>query len=108
MHIRLTGDLEGITLGRKLVFIMFLAILLTNLLGITIKVEKVKASGTIYIRADGSIDPPTPNIITADNVTYTFTDDNYDSIVVERNNIVVDGAGYTLQGTGSGLFQVIV
>ncbi|UCE15779.1 MAG: right-handed parallel beta-helix repeat-containing protein [Candidatus Bathyarchaeota archaeon] len=33
---------------------------------------------------------------------YTFTDNIHGSLVVERNNIVVDGAGYTLQGTGSG------
>jgi len=55
----------------------------------------------IYIRADGSIDPLAP-ISTVDNITYTFTDNIYDSIVVERDNIVVDGAGYTVQGTGSG------
>ena len=55
----------------------------------------------IYIRADGSIVPLAP-ISTVDNITYTFTDNIYDSIVVERDNIVIDGAGYTLQGTGSG------
>jgi len=58
-------------------------------------------SGTIYIRADGSIDPPTAPISTVDNVTYTFTDSIYDSIVGERNNIVLNGNGYTLQGTGA-------
>jgi len=34
-----------------------------------LNIETVKASGTIYIRADGSIDPPTANITTTDNVT---------------------------------------
>ena len=68
-------------------------------MGLSFNVQTVKASGTIYIRADGSIDPPIANITTVDNVTYTFTDNNYDSIVVERDNITVDGAGYTLQGT---------
>jgi len=77
-------------------------ILLTSLLCVAFRVEKVQANGTIYIRADGSIDPPTANISTADNVTYTFLDNNYDSIVVERDNIVIDGASYTLQGAGSG------
>jgi parallel beta-helix repeat protein len=61
----------------------------------------VKAAGTIYIRADGSIDPPTASISTVDNITYTFTGDIYDSIVIERGDIVVDGEGYTLQGTNS-------
>lgn len=68
-------------------------------------VPPVQAVGTIYIRADGSIDPPTAPITTTDNVTYTFTDNilNHDSIIIERDNIVVDGGIYcTLQGTGLG------
>jgi parallel beta-helix repeat protein len=62
----------------------------------------VKAIGTIVIRADGSVEPDTAPIFTIDNVTYTFTGNIYDEIVVERDNIVVDGKGYTVQGTGSG------
>ena len=61
-----------------------------------------KASGTVYIRADGSIDPTSAPISTVDNVTYTFSDSIYDSIVIERDNIIVDGANYTVQGSGSG------
>jgi parallel beta-helix repeat protein len=60
------------------------------------------ASGTIYIRADGSIDPPTAPISSLDNITYTFTDNIYDSIVVEKSNIIIDGNEHTLQGSGSG------
>lgn len=63
----------------------------------------VEASAqTIYIRANGSVDPSTAPISTVDNVTYTFNGNISDSIVVEKNDIVVDGAGYTIQGTGSG------
>ncbi len=62
--------------------------------------RQVEATGTIYIRADGSIEGTT-DIMTFDNVTYTFTDNMNDEIIVERDDIVVDGAGYTLQGTGS-------
>jgi parallel beta-helix repeat protein len=52
-------------------------------------------AGIIYIRADGSIDPFTAPISTVDNVTYTFTGDMFnDSIVIERDNIVVNGAVY--------------
>jgi len=68
---------------------------------LAVNIQPVKASGTIYIRADGSVEG-TDKISTVDNITYTFTDNIYDSIVVERDNIVADGAGYTLQGTGSG------
>jgi parallel beta-helix repeat protein len=63
-------------------------------------IQPVKASGTIYIRADGSIDPSTAPIATIDNVTYTFADDINDSIIVERDNIVIDGNGFALQGYG--------
>ena len=56
---------------------------------------------SIYIRSDGSVDPPAP--IQRDGKVYTFTGNiaNY-TIEVQRDNIVVDGAGYTLQGNGSG------
>jgi len=69
------------------------------LMELSFNVQPVKANGTIYIKADGSIDPPTANITSIDDVTYTFTDNNHDEIVVERDNIVIDGAGYTVQGT---------
>jgi parallel beta-helix repeat protein len=64
-------------------------------------VQKARASGTIYIRADGSIDPPTAPIATVDNVTYTLTGNitsDADGIVVERDNIVVYGKNYAIQG----------
>ncbi len=75
-----------------------LTLLLLSMLTLAFNIQPAKASGTIYIRADGSIEPSTANITSTDNVTYYFTDNNYDEIVVERNNIVVDGAGYTVQG----------
>jgi parallel beta-helix repeat protein len=60
---------------------------------------------TIYIRADGSVDPPTAPIQRNGNL-YTLTDNIYTSatygIVISRNNIIVDGSGHTLQGSRSG------
>ena len=57
---------------------------------------------SIHIRSDGSVDPSTAPIQRVGEV-YTFTGNiaNY-TIEVQRNNIVVDGAGYTLQGNASG------
>jgi parallel beta-helix repeat protein len=81
---------------------IMLTLLLMSMLTLAFNAQPVKASGTTYIRADGSIDPPTAKITSADNITYTFTDNIYDSIVVERDNIFVDGLGYAVQGTGSG------
>lgn len=75
---------------------------LLGILSLGSNVEKVKASSTIYIRADGSIEGTT-DISTIDNVTYTFTDNIYEEIVIERNNIVVDGEGFQVQGIGIGI-----
>jgi parallel beta-helix repeat protein len=82
---------------------MLVAMLLLGLFVAGVQIQPVKSSGTIYIRADGLIDPPTAPIMTSDNVTYTFTGNASDFIVVERGSIVVDGAGYTLEGTGGGM-----
>jgi len=87
-------------MNRKLVLLMSLTLLI-GMLNVAFNVQKAKATGTIYIRADGSIDPPTAPITTLDNVTYTITGNINSSIVIERNNTVLDGAGYTVQGTGA-------
>jgi parallel beta-helix repeat protein len=90
-------------LKKKIVIGILLTLFLTSMLTAAFNIQPVKANGTIYIRADGSIDPPTAPILTVDNVTYTFTGNitsDADGIVVEKDNIVVDGARYTLQGTG--------
>jgi hypothetical protein len=62
-------------------------------------VEIVKAEGTIYIRADGSVEG-TDKIQRTGNI-YSFTDTIDGSIVVERDNVVVDGAGYTIDASSS-------
>jgi parallel beta-helix repeat protein len=53
------------------------------------------------IRSDGRVDPPTAPIQRDGNV-YTFTDDivGY-TIASERDNVVIDGGGYTLTGNGN-------
>jgi parallel beta-helix repeat protein len=79
-----------------------LTLLFIGMLTLAFNIQPAEASGTIYIRADGSVDPSTAPISSLDNVTYTFADDINDSIVVERSNTVIDGDGYTLQGIGSG------
>jgi len=57
------------------------------------------ADGSIYIRSNGSVEGT--DKIQRDGNVYTFTDNIYEGINVQRDNIVVDGAGYTLQGTGA-------
>ncbi len=68
-------------------------------------IQTVKAeSAPIYINADGSISPSTAPIYTADNITYTLTGNitaTTDGILIERNNTILNGAGYTMTGNGS-------
>jgi parallel beta-helix repeat protein len=56
----------------------------------------------IYIRSDGTVDPSTTPIQRTGN-TYTFTSDLTNSTIeVQRDNTVIDGAGFTLQGNKGG------
>lgn len=88
---------------KKIVSGMMLILFLVGSSSLLFDIQPAKANGTIYIRADGSIDPPTPLIMTRDRVTYTFTGNVVNStIVVERSNITLDGKGHTLQGSGVG------
>jgi len=66
-------------------------------------VKPVKAwNGTIYIRADGSIDPLDAPLISYDKISYMITDNiisSEDGIVIERSDIIVDGQGFILKGS---------
>jgi parallel beta-helix repeat protein len=95
-------------LNRRYCTVQFKLVLLCSLVlcfSVVVSTKTCIAQETafIYIRADGSIDPPTAPISTLDNVTYTLTGDIFnDSIVVEKDNIVVDGGFQIVEGTGSG------
>jgi parallel beta-helix repeat protein len=92
-------------MSKRAVFGTLLTLVLVSMFSSVFNIQLIEAMGTINIRADGSIDPPAAPISTFDNVTYTLTGNitaDADGIVIERDNIVVDGAGYTVQGTGSG------
>jgi parallel beta-helix repeat protein len=82
---------------------MMLALLLVSAFMLAFNVELVHAQGeTVYINSDGSVSPPSAPISTTNNISYTFTGNIFnESIVLERNNIVLDGLGYTLRGSGS-------
>jgi parallel beta-helix repeat protein len=87
---------------RRITCSIFVVLLCSSFFTFAFTVQPAKANpATIYIRANGNVDPPTPLITNFNNTTYTFTGNINDSIVIERDNIVLDGAGYTLQGTGT-------
>jgi len=91
---------RGLVFGVWLIFVLFVAVF-----GVLLNVPLVKGdSGTVYIRADGSIDPLDAPVSTLDNVTYTLTGNvtsSSDGIVVERDNIIIDGDGYAIQDLGA-------
>jgi parallel beta-helix repeat protein len=62
--------------------------------------KPVEASGDVNIMPDGSVEPSNAPIHREGDF-YTFTDNIYDSIAIGRDNIIVDGNGYTLQGSDS-------
>ncbi len=56
---------------------------------------------TIFIRPDGSIYPASVPIQQNGNI-YTFTDNIYAVIKIQKSNIVLNGSGYTLSGPYNG------
>lgn len=86
--------------------VVFLLILISSLLTtLSIPISKAyEATGTIYIRTDGSVDPPTAPIQRNGEI-YSFTDNikllsetAVYCLTVEKSNIVLDGNGCRLEG----------
>jgi parallel beta-helix repeat protein len=60
-------------------------------------------TGTVYIRLDGSVDPPS-SPLQRNGTVYTLAGNissDTEAIVVEKDGVVLDGAGFTVQGLGS-------
>jgi len=85
-------------MGEQRTALILLLILCFAVVSIS-EIGTVKAESTIYIRADGSVER-TYKIQRSGNV-YSFTDNIYASIIIERENAVIDGTGYLLQGNNS-------
>ena len=88
---------------------IILILFVINISALAFSIQPITATwtGVVYIRADGSIDPPTAPISNAENFYYTLMDNIYGFVIVERNNIVLDGAGHIIQGenTGTGIYM---
>lgn len=81
--------------------LLLLIILQTSLLISNGETKRINI--TIIIRSDGSIYPSYAPIVTADRMTYVLTDDvevpSGNGIIVERDDVVIDGNGYVLKGS---------
>ncbi|MEM3628755.1 MAG: NosD domain-containing protein [Candidatus Bathyarchaeia archaeon] len=98
--------LEGSPSLLSIFVLMLLAISVALPIWHSISLKKAYGSwiGTVYIRADGTIDPPDAPIVTYKNITYILVDNivsNADGIIVERSNITFEGLGYTVHGLGT-------
>lgn len=92
---------------RKLLVAAFIALFLSSMLLGARFISKARGQtlppdfqplDRIYIRADGSVEGT--DKIHRDGDVYTFTADiqGFEPIVVERDSIVIDGAGYSVRG----------
>ncbi len=80
----------------------YVIVLVTLLMGSIVGLVNAESSITpIRIQSDGSVSPADAPIQREGDV-YRLTGDIYSPIVVDRDNIVIDGAGYTIQGNYNG------
>jgi parallel beta-helix repeat protein len=95
-----------LSVKKKVASLAIFTLLLLGMLSFAFNIKPAKAewTGTVYIRADGSIDPPDAPILTYDNMTYILMDNitsSGDGVIVQRSNIIVNGTGHRIQGSGA-------
>ena len=89
---------SAVALILVLLFSMVASFYLVNLGNSNFMVPPPPALSRIYIKADGSVEPSTAPVQHVGNV-YTLTADISDYVLdVQRDNIVIDGAGFSLIG----------
>jgi len=86
--------------GRLATSMMVLLLLLT--VSPVLAVPVSEPQGTIHILADGNIDPLDAPIQRSGNL-YVFINNALAKLVVSKNDIVIDGGEYTLEGNGTGI-----
>jgi parallel beta-helix repeat protein len=83
----------------KLVSAVIVILLMSGILIPALNIPQVKAAmASVYIRADGSVEPSTAPIQRNGSI-YTLTDNidtEFDGIWIERSNVILDGAGYII------------
>jgi parallel beta-helix repeat protein len=71
------------------------------------RLVNAQSSENITIKADGSVDPSTAPV-QRDGDVYSLAGDIQGSITIQRDNIVVEGAGYTVQAKGDTLVGISI
>jgi parallel beta-helix repeat protein len=88
----------------KIASAIILTLLLIGILMQPLNIQQVKAAmAAVYIEADGSVQPLTAPIQRNGSI-YTLTGNitsDFDGIWIERSNVILDGAGYTVSGNAT-------
>jgi uncharacterized repeat protein (TIGR01451 family) len=90
--------LKGKTIRFASSIIIVFSIVIMQFSSITLPFAYGLETEEVYIYTDGSIYPPTAPIINEDNKVFRLNADINNNIHIYRENIVVDGAGFTLRG----------
>lgn len=93
---------------KGIILLTALALALIIFCSIQIQFVKAQSPSSIYIRADGSIDPPTAPIQQVENTYKIIANINSTSLVILKNNIVLDGQGFTLSSEARPLGQAAI
>ncbi len=80
----------------KTIAVATIVVLVSTVL-LTGKATAAIAMQTVFINPDGSVTPDSVPIQRSGN-TYVFTGDVYACLIVNKSEVVIDGAGYTLRG----------
>jgi len=86
---------------KTLSIVLLLSLISTALLIGLSSTSSAQTEPRIHILSDGGIDPADVPIHRNGDL-YTFTDNICAQIIVDKDNIVIDGAGYTLYGSYNG------
>jgi parallel beta-helix repeat protein len=90
-------------LQRKSVEAMLVILVLSSVVSTIVLKPASGWTGTVFIRADGSVDPAS-SPLQRNGTLYTLTGNissDYEAIVIEKDGVILDGAGFTVQGLGS-------
>jgi len=93
--------MRALNLGLKLILAFVFLVLMLVPTFLVVSADSQVPLSTVFIRPDGSVSPTTAPIVQNGN-TYTFTDNLYAAIKIQKSDIILDGAGYTLSGPYNG------
>jgi hypothetical protein len=81
-----------------IMLLLILSFVLVSLLQIVVaQAVEDQSYQTITIKPDGSVEPDT-DLLERNGTTYTFKGDIFGTIMVQKDNIIIDGEGHTLRG----------